>query len=360
MSTDRMTSPFGDPFGDKGKDPMTDAAQTLPLEVTANGDNGMPNSAAARPGGVPASRSLRSSMSTKPSDFGLGVSDEQTDQVELLRPPGFAAFEGFSDAPTLHRLRQVSDLKLTDGSDPHGVATNTGRPIHFDGNLFTGCAMLWTKGVPSQPGRLFHGQRRKSSITVQGRFKRPVVMSHLVTGPEFTRGFVNLPARWFVEGVLLRIASRISPQMKFGPPNRPFLQVPVMSLAQKVIVSEPGDEPQLAGRIEQGAELYKAILEDTGGEHSWEFKKSPLNKEKVFDMGHIWTFHMHQHIVDLSTFSMQILKQFDITHYLNGQPLQSMIKDRATGEYVVSFEVWHEKLIKDAERYYEQKQEEFG
>ena len=36
------------------------------------------------------------------------------------------------------------------------------------------------------------------------------------------------------------------------------------------------------------------------------------------------------------------------------------IKCRATGEYVVSFEVWHEKLIKDAERYYEQKQEEYG
>ena len=65
MSTDRMTSPFGHPFGDKGKDPMTDAAQTLPLEVTANGDSGIPNSAAVRPGGVPASRSLRSSMSTK-------------------------------------------------------------------------------------------------------------------------------------------------------------------------------------------------------------------------------------------------------------------------------------------------------
>ena len=52
--------------------------------------------------------------------------------------------------------------------------------------------------------------------------------------------------------------------MQFGPPKRPFLQVPVMSLAQRVIVSEPGDEPQLAGRSEQGAELYKAILEDTG------------------------------------------------------------------------------------------------
>ena len=37
-----------------------------------------------------------------------------------------------------------------------------------------------------------------------------------------------------------------------------------MSLAQKVIVSEPGHEPDLEGRPEQGADLYKAILEDTG------------------------------------------------------------------------------------------------
>lgn len=32
-------------------------------------------------------------------------------------------------------------------------------------------------------------------------------MSHFVTGPEFTRPFVNLPAKWFVEGVLLRVSS---------------------------------------------------------------------------------------------------------------------------------------------------------
>lgn len=81
------------------------------------------------------------------------------------------------------------------------------RAIHFEGSLFSGMATLWTKGVPSQPKHLFKGQRRKSSITVQGRFKRPVVMSHFVTGPEFTRPFVNLPAKWFVEGVLLRVSS---------------------------------------------------------------------------------------------------------------------------------------------------------
>ena len=67
--------------------------------------------------------------------------------------------------------------------------------------------MLWTKGLSTQPKHLFHGQRRKSSFTVQGRFKRPVVMNHLVTGPEFTRAFVNLPARWFMENVLMRVGT---------------------------------------------------------------------------------------------------------------------------------------------------------
>ena len=66
----------------------------------------------------------------------------------------------------------------------------------------------------------------------------------------------------------------------------------------------------------------------SGGERSWEFRSSPLNKQKVFDTDHIWTFHIHQHIVDLSQFTLHVLRHFDITHYLDGQPLQSMIKDR--------------------------------
>ena len=33
---------------------------------------------------------------------------------------------------------------------------------------------------------------------------------------------------------------------------------------------------------------------------------------------------------------------------------------RSTGEYAVSFEVWHEKLLENAEAYYEQKLAETG
>lgn len=345
------------PFELKAKGSLTDAP-IYPIDEMSNGpqdSGGFDGSCVRRSTSIPAARSFKPQMSTRASDFGLGVSDEQADQVELTRPPSMADFQGFPDAPALHRLRQVSGLRVTDDTDPSRIPTNTGRPVHFEGDLFTGKAILWTKGVPSQPKHLFKGQRRKSSITVQGRFKRPVVMSHFVTGPEFTRPFVNLPAKWFVEGVLLRIASRISPQMKFGPLSKPFLQVPVMSLAQKVVVSESGDEPQLEDRPEEGADLYNAILDDIGGENSWDFKESPLRKEKVFDTEHVWTFHIHQHIVDMSTFTLHVLRRFDITHYLNGQPLQSMIKDRSTGEYAVSFEVWHEKLLENAEAYYEMK-----
>lgn len=66
--------------------------------------------------------------------------------------------------------------------------------------------MLWTRNIATQPAGLFQGQRRKSAFTIQGRFTRPVVMNHLVSGPEFSRPFVKLPAKWFVEGVLMKVS----------------------------------------------------------------------------------------------------------------------------------------------------------
>lgn len=43
-----------------------------------------------------------------------------------------------------------------------------------------------------------------------------------------------------------------------------LMQVPIMHLAKRVIVSEPGHEPQLSGRSESGAARYYATLDDLG------------------------------------------------------------------------------------------------
>lgn len=66
--------------------------------------------------------------------------------------------------------------------------------------------MLWTKGLPTTPEGLFQGQKRKSAITIQGRFKQQVPMVNVISGPEFSRPYKNLPAIWFVEHVLLAVS----------------------------------------------------------------------------------------------------------------------------------------------------------
>ena len=71
--------------------------------------------------------------------------------------------------------------------------------------LFQGCAVVWVAGLPSAPKGLFEGRRRKTSITIQGRFKRELAFDDVVTGQEFARPAQNLPAKWLVETVLIRV-----------------------------------------------------------------------------------------------------------------------------------------------------------
>lgn len=63
----------------------------------------------------------------RPSGFGLGASDEQREALEHIRPPEQDDFDGFPDAPTLHRFRQVNQNRITDATDPDRVLTNTGQ-----------------------------------------------------------------------------------------------------------------------------------------------------------------------------------------------------------------------------------------
>eukprot|EP00891_Asterochloris_glomerata_P002197 jgi/Astpho2/2197/Aster-03187 len=288
------------------------------------------------------------------SDAGLGMEgDYETASHGFSPPPTPEDFSSWPDAPCLYRLRQVDGARLLDPElDPNKLESNTGEPIHFESDLFSGCAVLWTKGLPTTPEGLFQGQKRKSAITIQGRFKQQVPMVNVISGPEFSRPYKNLPAIWFVEHVLLAVARRISPRMRFGSMKKPYMQVPIMHLAKRVIVSEPGHEPQLSGRSESGAARYYATLDDLGGENSGHFHMSPLKHQDFFDTDHIYTWHIYQDKVDLSTFQLHLVRKFDLFRYLDGQPLQSLFKDRNSGKYMFSFETWHERLLPEAWEHY--------
>ena len=173
--------------------------------------------------------------------------------------------------------------------------------------------MIWAQGLPTTPEGLFEGQRRKTSITIQGRFKRELDFEDVVTGQEFGRPAQNLPAKWLVETVLIKVgycssalprfkakesdvtatavchskddavqmlspglgiswlafplqlAKRISPSMEIGPLSAPYLLVPVMALAQVVNVSRPGEEPDPAGHVPEDVRLHDSAFSDPEG-----------------------------------------------------------------------------------------------
>jgi hypothetical protein len=166
------------------------------------------------------------------------VQEEQAEQAEqqaLAVPPRAEQFDGWPDAPLLLRAAPLPDQRILDGK-PAALRVNDGRRgaihecchpcrvwhhasandvcetlvrrrIQFETDLFRGCAVVSVLGVPSAPARLFQGQRRKTAVTVQGRFKRGVSAEDLVTGQEFARQPRNLPAKWLVETVLVRVSA---------------------------------------------------------------------------------------------------------------------------------------------------------
>ena len=89
------------------------------------------------------------------------------------------------------------------------------RRIEFETPLFKGCAVIWAQGLPSTPKGLFDGKRRKTSITIQGRFKQELAFEDVVTGQEFGRPAQNLPAKWLVETVLIKARALQAPSSHF-------------------------------------------------------------------------------------------------------------------------------------------------
>lgn len=114
----------------------------------------------------------------------------------------------------------------------------------MDTPLFKGCAVIWAQGLPSSPDGLFEGKRRKTSITMQGRFKRELAFDDVVTGQEFARPAQNLPAKWLVETVLIRVS--VSLQGNAGCRNsslygRIFAKlVSAWHLLQLTVMGSPG------------------------------------------------------------------------------------------------------------------------
>ncbi|BDA45975.1 probable phosphatidylinositol 3,4,5-trisphosphate-dependent Rac exchanger protein at N-terminal half [Coccomyxa sp. Obi] len=273
------------------------------------------------------------------------------DAEKLQQPPSEQDFSGWPDEPLLLRAAPLPALGMQQGADPCAIRINDGRRIEFETDLFRGCAVIWAQGLGSSPEGLFAGERRKTSITVQGRFKQDCSVEDIVSGQEFVRQPKNLPAMWLVDKVLIKLAKKISPSMDIGPLSAPYLLAPVLALAQLVNVSRPGEEPDPSQPTPEELRLFDpSLTNDSGGpmdalkrkKHFWN-KKNRAGRS--FTREHVWTFQMYQHFVDMGAYELNMMYGFDLGRHLDGQPLQFMLKDRRSGDYLMNFHAWHRKLL---------------
>ncbi|GMH32235.1 hypothetical protein BSKO_00069 [Bryopsis sp. KO-2023] len=289
----------------------------------------------------------------EPKAGGKGEASSSLKQAKVsISPPTLEDYMGWPDRPCLLRLnKSVAYQHCLNGCDPDRIRINTGEPFFFETDIFKGCAALYVAGLESAPPGLFQGRKRKTHLVVQGQFKRQMNFSEVLTGQEFDRKLLHIPAVP-VLNLLLRMARKMSPSMNAGIDPRPYLLSPVAAGAQIINCSKPGTEPSLDNPLEDMRSLGSKFTKSNGEPLSGPDRKRLMSDQKnranlYYDKENVWTFHFWQHLLDLSTFKLDMsLRQFSLSGHLDGQPLQLMAKSRA-GEYLWNFDVWHQSLIPD-------------
>jgi hypothetical protein len=72
---------------------------------------------------------------------------------------------------------------------------------------------------------------------------------------------------------------------------------------------------------------------------------------RTYSTEHVWTFYIWQQVIDVGGYYLDLLvQQYDMIQHLDGQPLQSMLKDKASGKYLFNMLYWNKKQILDTER----------
>mmetsp|Transcript_12443 Transcript_12443/g.31899 ORF Transcript_12443/g.31899 Transcript_12443/m.31899 type:complete len:717 (-) Transcript_12443:252-2402(-) len=296
---------------------------------------------------------MKTTLNMRPLRASPAAAVDAADDATVPTPEEFQACP---DHPLLLRLKpELAYQHLTDGGNPRCVPINRTGHFEFETRLFKGRAMLWVTGLQTSPPGLFKGRQRKTSLVVQGFFKEALPFDDVFTGQEFERPIRDLPASWLVN-VLLRIARKLSPSSIFGLLNRPHILTPVVAGAQCINIckASSSETPDLNA---PPREDMLATLPSLKERHTGEPLPSPQRKKWFtsaknraglrFDTEHLYTFHFWQHLLDLSAYELDMgVAQFDISRNLNRQPLQLMVKQQSTGEYLWNFEVWHENLLR--------------
>uniref|UniRef100_A0A6S8E8Z1 Domain of unknown function at the cortex 1 domain-containing protein n=1 Tax=Aplanochytrium stocchinoi TaxID=215587 RepID=A0A6S8E8Z1_9STRA len=222
--------------------------------------------------------------------------------------------------------------------------------FHFETDTFKGKAIIRFRNCPNEPTQYFKGRRRKQQWTVQGRFKENLRTNQVVTGYEFKRKVVNIPAKWIVRSAL-SVVRTLAPTMKediFS--DEPYFLNPLLQTVQTLDVSWPGKEPDITKEFSEnnsllGGKFSKHNISRTSRKHY--FASGNNGKKHFFDPELLYTFDFYEDKFDPSSFKLVLpFMSFDVCKYLDSQPISMIGKvwdndSEVDGSYLFNFSVFH-------------------
>ena len=228
-----------------------------------------------------------------------------------------------------------------------------GKAFNFESELFVGRCLLRFKDVPvdnlEDVSAYFNDRQRRFQAIVQGRFKRELNVDDVLTGHEFDKPFNYFPPSW-VLAAGTSLISRLAPGIVIDlKSNQPKFLACLAATSQSISGDMPGNEPDIYGMdIEEdcsvfGGPFLKKSVTATSRRKMLSIPETA--KQFKYDTETVYTFDFFQHLLDVSTYSLDIgITKLGVTSSLNGQPIQVMAKTRQ-GEYLWSFCIWHETLL---------------
>eukprot|EP01023_Acetabularia_acetabulum_P034283 TRINITY_DN32189_c0_g2_i1.p1 TRINITY_DN32189_c0_g2~~TRINITY_DN32189_c0_g2_i1.p1 ORF type:complete len:353 (+),score=35.84 TRINITY_DN32189_c0_g2_i1:159-1217(+) len=279
----------------------------------------------------------------------------------IQTPPLESDFEQWPDSPCILRPSSLVSGSVV-SEDVSRIPINSHIGLKFESDLFKGKAWFYVRGLETTPLDMFEGKKRRSHLVIQGKFKKTVRSDNLVTGQDFQRPAKNLPAAWLLDKIFALIGSILGSRLHIGKSSeRPYVMGNILSLAQAICVTPEGQEPPALFPVveDMSAVGIEELSNRRGHPVSSSVRKRILQSHHVrkkvkFQPGQTWTFHIWQHLVDFSQYELHLLTTWDLSRYLDGQPIQFMSKDLKSGKYLWNFEVWHKSLLEDAWKQHQQ------
>jgi len=215
-------------------------------------------------------------------------------------------------------------------------------------------ALIRFDGVPSDDNAdteaYFRGRSRRMQFIVQGRFKEELNVADVLTGHEFDKPFQRLPPSWILSAgmsLIRRLAPGIVADLNAVKPK--FLVNLAASIQSMCIDPMPGNEPDIRSfDIQEDCSAMGGIFRSSA--ISSAKRKQLLSvpskaKQYKYDTRSVYTFDFYQHLIDVSTYSLDIgITKLGLPHSLNNQPIQCMAKT-SDDRYLWNFLMWHESLL---------------